>query len=409
MIRAAIAGFALVLLAGAHEAEIRYFTNVREVQVTVTNKQNFVVVDQEIWQHSRSDLADIRLYDGAKQVPYTLQQQAPRSNPVEQTARILNLGQIGDHTEFDVEIGAIPQYDRVRLKLDAKDFVVTALVFGENVLNQKPRTQLGPSTLYDFSREKLGSNSVLQLPTSSFPYLHVQLSPGIRPEQVKGVTVSDVQERLARWTNAGACQPPRQEGKNTVLTCELFSGMPLERLQFEVPVAQVNFRRNLSVRIGDVPVAGGEISRVRMNRAGTGVTSEQLALDITAASDRRGISVTIANEDNAPLQLTSVRPLALERRIYFDPAGSSSLRLYYGDAKLQAPTYDYAKFFQEDTSAAPAQLGPGMHNAEYAGRPDERPWSERHSAILWAAMFIAVAVLAWLAIRGLTAKPRVQA
>jgi hypothetical protein len=58
-----------------------------------------------------------------------------------------------------------------------------------------------------------------------------------------------------------------------------------------------------------------------------------------------------------------------------------------------------------DASPAQAKLGPGSHNPEYAGRPDDRPWSERHTAILWTAMLLAVVALATLALRGLrTAK-----
>jgi len=48
-------------------------------------------------------------------------------------------------------------------------------------------------------------------------------------------------------------------------------------------------------------------------------------------------------------------------------------------------------------------LGPGTHNLAYTGRPDDRPWSERHKAILWLAMLLAVAVLAVFAIRGMQA------
>ncbi len=46
----------------------------------------------------------------------------------------------------------------------------------------------------------------------------------------------------------------------------------------------------------------------------------------------------------------------------------------------------------------------GGHNESYYGRPDDRPWSERHNAILWLAMVLAVAVLAMLAFRGLKAE-----
>ena len=77
--------------------------------------------------------------------------------------------------------------------------------------------------------------------------------------------------------------------------------------------------------------------------------------------------------------------------------------------RLAAPVYDYAKFFHADPSAAQAELGPGASNPAYTGRPDERPWSERHKAILWIAMLVAVAVLALLALRGFMSTGNPQA
>jgi hypothetical protein len=154
-------------------------------------------------------------------------------------------------------------------------------------------------------------------------------------------------------------------------------------------------------------VSSGEISRVRVNRGGTLVTHEDLAVNL---SGRYGqITINIDNADNPPLTLSSVQPLTLERRIYFDPGEKSGLRLYYGDPGLAAPIYDYARFLHVDASPAQAQFGPGMHNAEYTGRPDERPWSERHGAVLWSAMIAAVLILSVLALRGLkagTGQPR---
>jgi hypothetical protein len=51
-----------------------------------------------------------------------------------------------------------------------------------------------------------------------------------------------------------------------------------------------------------------------------------------------------------------------------------------------------------------ADLGPGAPNEAYRRRPDDRPWSERHNAVLWFVMLLAVVVLAALAIRGLKAE-----
>jgi hypothetical protein len=106
------------------------------------------------------------------------------------------------------------------------------------------------------------------------------------------------------------------------------------------------------------------------------------------------------------LPIESVEALSYERRVYFDPHGKTGLKMYYGDEKLSAPSYDYAKFFQQEPDAAVAQMGASEANAEFTGRPDERPWSERHKGVLWAAMILAVLVLGALALRGLKADAR---
>jgi hypothetical protein len=77
------------------------------------------------------------------------------------------------------------------------------------------------------------------------------------------------------------------------------------------------------------------------------------------------------------------------------------LTLYYGDDKLESPVYDYAKLFQREKSAGAIQLGPESMNAGYTGRPDERPWSDRHPAVLWIAIVAAVLVLGVLALRSM--------
>jgi len=40
-------------------------------------------------------------------------------------------------------------------------------------------------------------------------------------------------------------------------------------------------------------------------------------------------------------------------------------------------------------------------NSAYTGRPDDRPWSERHPAVLWAAIIAAVLILGSIAVRSM--------
>ena len=379
---------------------IPYFTNVREVHVVDPARQNFFVVDEEIWKHARNDLGDVRLYDRSSIVQYALSEQVSTITSDEVEARILNLGSVAGHTEFDLDTQGLPEYDRIQLRIDAHDFVATASVSGGSTPRRATEVSLPPSTLYDFTKEQLGSNAQLKLPPSSFPYLHIKLAAGITPQQVKGATIFDLHEQKASWTRVGSCSAPQQQGRITVIACDIAVKTPLRRISFQVAPSQTNFRRTVSVEDEKgAQIASGEIDRVRVDRAGTLVTSENLAVNVSSNPGK--LTLRIDNGENPALLITSAEPLAVERRVYFDPQGKTTLKLYYGDEKLAEPTYDYSRFFHLEPSPAEAELGPGMHNDQYTGRPDDRPWSERHTTILWGAMLLAVLSLAILAIRGL--------
>jgi len=382
------------------EQAISYFTNVRDVHVIQVDRQNYFVVDEELWNHSRSDLGDLRLYDGVSPVQYSLSEQRAGISSDEVEAKILNLGTVSGHTEFDLDAAGLVEYDRIRLRIDAHDFVATASVSGGTTLGKATEVDLTPSTLYDFSKEHLGSNFLLKLPPSSFRYLHIKLSPGIRAQEVKGATIYNLHEQQASWVRAGSCGAPQQKPHLTTIACNVPDKAPLNRFAFQVAPAQVNFRRTVSAEDAKgMQIASGEISRVRVNRGGTLVTAEELS--VNASGSYGQITLSIDNGDNPPLAITAAEPLAFEQRIYFAPQGKTTLRLYYGDAKLSPPIYDYARFFHLDTALAQAQLGAGSSNPEYAGRPDDRPWSERHTGILWTAMLVVVFSLSVLAFRGL--------
>jgi hypothetical protein len=397
--------FAALAVANTPEPAIAYFSNVREVHVVQPDRQNFFIVDEEIWNHSRPDLGDLRLYAGQSPIQYSLSEQRAGISSEEVEAKLLNLGSVAGHTEFDIDAENLSTYDRIRLRLGAKDFVATASVAGSNTLGEKSAIILTPSTLYDFTSQQLGSNFVLKLPPSSFRYLHVKLSSGILPQQVKGAAIFNLREQLASWTKTGSCSAPQQNQRTTVIACRVSPRVPMDRIAFQLAPGQVNFRRTVSVLgLKGTQEASGEINRVRINRAGTLVNTEELAIGVVRLSGQ--FTIAIDNGDNPPLSILEAQPLSLERRIYFDPQGKASLALYYGDEKLSVPVYDYARFFHLETSAAEAQLGTGVHNPLYTGRPDDRPWSDRHMGILWAVMILAVLALSALAVRGLRSEAR---
>jgi len=256
--------------------------------------------------------------------------------------------------------------------------------------------------VYDFSRENLGSNGVLKIPASSWRYLRINLGAAVHPEQVKAAFVSNLREEKAAWTNAGTCQLASSPMRNqTLVECALEPTMPVDRIVFQIAPGSVNFRRTVAVEdANQTEIIRCAISRVRMNRNGQTIAAEDLSVDLPGVRSKQ-LGITVENGDDAPLPIQAVQALSTERRLYFDPQGKTAVQLYYGDPKLEAATYDYAAFFQEDAAAAQAQAGPAQANPAYTGRPDDRPWSEQHKGVLWTAMIFVVVILAAVALKGL--------
>jgi hypothetical protein len=393
----------LCVSATASDLNPAYFSNVRDVRISHPGRQNYLVVDSELWDKGNSDLGDLRLVTpSGTEIPYALVVKRGSTSTHETEVKVLQLGTVTGATDFVLDVSAVPEYDHVRLRLDTVDFIAHATVEGRDDLAKPPVTLLGTYTIYDFSREELGSNSTLKLPRSRFRYLHVHIEGAVKPEEVSSASVADIEEQKAQWTPADVSPKITQEGKSTILTWDAVADVPVDRIVLLVDPAEVNFRRDVEVLAHNATVARGEIHRIRMKRAGRAVESEELALSLEGVHAPR-YRLAIANGDDPPLHILGVQVFSIEHRLYFDPRGNSTLHLYYGDNRLAAPLYDYAKLFQvpQDDAAPRAELGTPTHNFAYTGRPDERPWTDKHPAVLWTALIVAVAGLAAVALRGL--------
>ena len=193
----------------------------------------------------------------------------------------------------------------------------------------------------------------------------------------------------------------RRNGKATVLTFSIPENVPVNRVIFEIDAAQPNFRRAVQVEgEKDAYVGSGEIDRVHMVRQGQKIDTDDYDVSFSAVGQKT-IKVTIDNGDDPPLKIKSARLQQLEHRLYFDAPASGQMTLYYGDEKLDPPVYDYAKLVLLAKDAAATQLGAEEANVAFTGRPDERPWTEKHPAVLWIAIVAAVLILGAIAVRSM--------
>ncbi len=393
----AVAAVAIALFA---TPQLSYFKYDRAVETTGVG-QRYIVVDDAIWQHARPDLGDLRLFAGAREIPYKLATQSGSAEKERKEVPVLQQSTVDGKTQFLVDMTDVGEYSRVELKLGAKDYVAHATVDGADDPHAKTWARLGDGILYELSSERLGSNSTLRLPVARFRYLRITLDGPVKPKDVLGAS-----------TELGNGQPPvyaavptsvrhEQSGKDTVYIFYVASKAPINRIEFTIDPAQGNFWRSVEVHgDGESWLGSGEISRIHMVRNGRKIDSENYVVPVSLR-DHKDFRVVIHNGDDAPLKVTSVALRQYERRVYFDAPAQEQLTLYYGDEKLQEPEYDYTRLFQLDNAAAAATLGPETVNTTYTGRPDDRPWSERHPAVLWGAIVAAVLVLGALALRSL--------
>jgi hypothetical protein len=213
-----------------------------------------------------------------------------------------------------------------------------------------------------------------------------------------------------------------QKGHSSHFEFTVQAHVPVDQVVFVPSASPAQFSRNVTITVTPIlpkqnsdaaqpprtVTSSGNLLRVHGVQSGQRIDEERLALDAPWVdfSTPAKWEVSIENGDDAPLTLQSVRLQMVERDLCFDADPNSSYTLYYGDPALDAPRYDYATLFAPQANASHIAAGPEQLNPAYQPRPDSRPFTEKHPALLWMALVAAITLLGLVAVR--SAKPAAQ-
>jgi hypothetical protein len=412
------AGASLLLLAvTAASPEIRYFRHQRPVEnLPAQAGQVCLVVDAGVFAQAASGLADLRLYRDGNETPFVIRIAAP-AVAAQGFIEPLDKGLRGGKTAFDAEMPD-GHYSDVQLAVTAHDFIATVEVSGSQAQSGSAETKLGSYTIFDLSKQKLGRSTVLHLPESDFRYLHFRIAGRLIPENVTGLSVVRLPASQPRYITVAETAQMAQKGRNSVFTFTVPARVPVDRIGFTPGAQPVLFSRDVSVKVEPVQseqaaeearypqaaASSGNLLRVHTIQNGHHIDEERLTIDAPRAEFETPAkwTITIDNGDDAPLKVESVRLQMLERDLCFEIAGSGNYGLYFGDAALSAPRYDYATLFALQPDAAKVALGDEQANAAFEPRPDERAFTERHPALLWAALVLVILLLGVIALSSVT-------
>jgi len=405
---------ALLLLSLAVPApEPRYFANERAIEnLPQESGQACVSLEPAIFAHAASQLADLRLYRGTVETPFVIQTSAPVATSQEIIAP-LNLGRQAGQTVFDLAMPA-GSYSDLQLSIAGHDFIATVVVSGSQAQGSV-QTRIGSYTIFDLTRQRLGRSTVLHLPASDYRFLHLRIAGPIAPENVSGLSVERLPASEPKYLTVAVSSQIVQKGRDSVIEFSVPAHVPVDRIVFVPGTEPASFSR--VVKVSASPVAQhpandrteppatvasfGSLLRVHRVQDGHRIDEERLTLtaqSTTFESPTKWI-VLIENGDDVPIQLSSVRLEMLERNLCFEASGGAAYTLYYGDAALAAPRYDYASLFTAQVNPARVEAGPEKANADFQARPDIRPFTERHPVLLWIALGLVILLLGTVALR----------
>ncbi len=111
--------------------------------------------------------------------------------------------------------------------------------------------------------------------------------------------------------------------------------------------------------------------------------------------------VELRNGNDPPLAAVQLRLSMTPRRIVFREEPGRTYLLLYGQSEAPPPQYDLAQSVSEETLRAAPVLANAAAEQTNANWIDPRPWSEKHSAVLWVATILAVLILGFAAVRAL--------
>lgn len=379
--------------------------------------QACVALIATVFAHTASaGAADIRIYgrdaDREFEVPFAMTESGPATVET-QTATPGNVAVRDGELVFDLAMPA-GDYTEVDLELNAKNFVGAAQVAGVDANGRAP--PLGTFAVFDLSAKQLARSTVLQLPDSSYPVLHIVLRltnlegqpMAVSPSMIAGATVPPGREEQTLYTTVASTSTIEQQGHWSIATMTVPAHVPVERARFVLsPQFREDFLRDATVAaspmqtglgaLGAAEGVSGHIFHVTHSAlAGApGIDSQAMTIGTVIGANLRAPAKVTASVDNgaaSPLPITRVDLQMRERKLCFEARPDTSYTLRYGDADLSAPSYGYARRFVANASPTTGVLGPEEKNPNYVRSGTGEATKRSGRELPWLLLIAGIAV-----------------
>jgi hypothetical protein len=369
------------------------------------------IVTPSVFDHARSDLGDLRLFDAKEQeVPYALRIRRARDEQQQLSARAFNRGSGPDlSAELSLDLGKAPdENNEIRLTVNGLNFRRRVQLQGSNDGDTWSELKLDEKYLIHF---QVGSQVVeikrFHYTPSRYRYLRVRVfpDPGLsddRPEIDSASVWQTIRvpgEDVTLPARLGPREPERGDGgPGSAWMIDFGAPVPCQRLTFTI--GDTEYRRSYRL---EIPGTEDEEAILRSNRVETsgvwerrrGDKSPTQVIELPSEITVRRLRLVVTDKGNPPLDIQSVTYTAPAREVSFTPTAELVLpvRLYFGQPTAQPPQYDYESLLPARLEPAPLRvtLGPIERNPIY--QPPPKPLTERWPWLVYVVLGAACVVL----------------
>ena len=393
----------------------------------------------EVFAHAQPNLADLRIIDDlGAQTPYLLRVEYAARKTQMRTGHQLELSWLpGKYTQIVVDTGKTPVvHNAVSLFAPRSDFMAWAQVeVSDNARTWRHTSPLEP--IYRFGSRGVYGSQLVTYPETNARYIRVRIYGKekffTRATMQGQFQMPDGQIQTFTGPLAYVEYITNVKGENVPLDAHFAKlagshpekSMWTAKLPFNVPANSVRiecdeheFSREVKVDSSAdgenwIQQASGRIYRLQAippfpdsapdpHPGSRDYENAGLALSESFGPYWR---VEIENGNDAPLANASIELSMAARDVFFREEPGRSYSLIFGQSQLHAePSYDLARTLTDaqmnSAFAAPGQVTLGPERANSAWQ-DPRPWTERHSLVLWLAVVLAAIALTFLAIQSL--------
>lgn len=362
-------------------------------------------IDRGIYVHSQPGRGDLRVVrrgpGGPEEVPYVLEKMSGSHQRREISSRVIDQGVTpsGD-LELTVDLGAAQRHNGIRLATPRDNFRQRVGIATSEDGHRWTRVR-DDGYIFDFSQDNRRV-SVLYVgyPVSSRRYVRVTVYGWNDPKAVAQCWVAIEENTPAvRDTTASLIPAPQSdaETQSTVYTWDLgIPGIPHDQLSLDIDTTA--FERAAAAETSRdgkewFPLGSGALYRFSKEQS--------LSLDFPVSHDRY-LRLRVYNRDDRPLAVKAAGLSVIRTRVKFKPSDGGSYWLYYGNADAHPPSYDLRDLLAREAPAPEFTIAPGAEepNPDYREKPPPvKPWSERHPAVLYVTLALAVVGMGTVTVR----------